>query len=442
MRNNFSCASAAVTALLALTSCGTAPPQAPNVLLIVIDTLRADHLSLYGYPRVTSPTLDALAAESVVYTDAMAQAPVTIPSVLQILTGRQLVRKWIPADQKTFAETLADNGYATMAVVDNPVIESSQTRLERGFQSFFKNDILDERLSQQHWKTKTPADVITQRAIRWLDGRDPEQAFFAWLHYFDPHDPYFPPFTQDLTFADASDSTWNGDIRRNPIANKRAKPGAGVQPSPADRQRLLDLYDAEIAYLDRSLADLFAYLREQGLWEDTLVVVTADHGESFGERGEWTHGRSLYQSQVHVPLLVKLPHPDTNARRVDTPVQLIDIVPTLCAYLGIPCSEGTNGRDVLTNTYEDAYTLWNYWIAVREGSWKLIYNTVDDSSRLYDLASDPEERNDRSRSDPEPLARLLARKNAWLESRWPSSRATIEQSREQVEQLEALGYLE
>lgn len=434
----------ALLAIVALTRLPTpgpgAPERAPNVLFIVVDTLRADHLSFYGYPRQTSPVIDALAGESVVFTDVMAQAPATVPSVLQIMTGARVVGRSIPAARPTLAEILRNEGYATMAVVDNPVLELRDTQVGRGFDDFYVNDVLDERLNQQHWKTSMPADVITQRALRWLDARDPERPFFAWLHYFDPHDPYFPPYTQDLPFARETPSDWTGDVRRNPVAANGGGPAAAA-PAESDRRHLIDLYDAEIRYMDQSLGDLLDRLRESGLYDQTLIVLTSDHGESFGERGEWLHGRSLHQSQIHVPLLVRLPGEDAVHRTVTTPVQLIDVFPTVCAYLGIDCP-GTPGRNVLANEYDEAYTLWNYWVVAREGSWKLIFNTLTNDAELFDLSSDPTEQVDRAASEPEALARLLQRKDAWLKSSWPSYQATLRESKEQVEQLGALGYLE
>jgi len=422
----------------------TSDSHRPNVLLIVVDTLRADHLSAYGYPRATSPAIDALALDSVLFADAVSQAPVTVPSVLQILTGQLLIGRAIPNSTTTLAETLRSAGYATMAIVDNPVLESRPTGVETGFDSFYSNPILDERLDQQHYKTKTAADVITQRAIRWLDSRSDDRPFFGWLHYFDPHDPYMPPYPQDSPFlhpgaVGRDDSMRLGDIRRHPAASRAAD-----SPRMPDRDRdgLIDLYDSEIRYLDRSLLDLFEHMKSTDLYDDTLIVLTSDHGEAFGEHGEWMHGRSLYRNQLHVPLLIKLPKPDTRHRRVDTPVQLIDLVPTLCAYLGIDRPETANDRNILENDYSDTFTLWNFWIAVREGPWKLIYHLSKQQAHLYDLATDPTEQHDRAQSNPEILARLLAKKDALLAASWKHQEAALEQSAEQARQLEDLGYLQ
>ncbi|MGE4605370.1 MAG: sulfatase [Myxococcota bacterium] len=425
---------------------GSPDPRAPNVLFILVDTLRADHISAYGYPRETSPAIDALALESVVFSDAISQAPVTIPSVLQIMTGQLLIGKSIPSSTPTLAQALRSAGYATMAIVDNPILESRPTGIELGFDSFFTNAVIDERLDQQHYKTKTPADVITQRAIRWLESHPDSRPFFAWLHYFDPHDPYTPPYPQDSPFLPASESGLPesvriGDIRRNPLATQRRPPDAPTI-SAGERARLIDLYDSEIRYLDGSLEDLFDHLKRADLYDETLIVLTSDHGEAFGEHGEWMHGRSLHRNQLHVPLLIKLPEPETQHRQVDTPVQLIDLAPTLCAYLRIHCSSTGNDRNILEHSYAEAFTLWNFWIAVRDESWKLIYHISTQQAQLYDLASDPTEQHNRAQSDPETLARLLAKKDELLEASWKHQEAALQQSAEQAEQLRELGYLQ
>ncbi len=440
---------AALLVLIGITqlfSLGTPAPRAPSVLFILVDTLRADHISAYGYPRLTSPAIDALALDSVVFSDAVSQAPVTIPSVLQILTGQLLIGKSIPTSTPTLAQIFQNAGYSTMAVVDNPILESRETGIEVGFDSFFTNAVVDERLDQQHYKTNTPADVITQRAIRWLEDRSDSRPFFTWLHYFDPHDPYSPPYPQDSPFLQASDSgrpesMQVGDIRRSPLAQQKRPPDA-PPISARQRARVIDLYDSEIRYLDRSLGDLFEYLKLAGLYDETLIVLTSDHGEAFGEHGEWMHGRSLHRNQLHVPLLIKLPQSEPRQRKVDTPVQLIDLAPTLCAYLRIDCGSAARDRNILEHSYTDTFALWNFWIAVRDESWKLIYHTTTRDAQLYDLASDPTEQRDRAQSEPETLARMLAKKDELLESSWKHHEAVLEQSIQQAEQLKELGYLQ
>ncbi len=181
---------------------------------------------------------------------------------------------------------------------------------------------------QQHWKTKTPADCITAQAIRWLKKRDASRPVFLWLHYFDPHDPYLPPFADDMeTLSRNSGSDFTGDIRNTFLFTAPNSDSARHLPEK-DRQHLVALYDAEIRYLDQSLGELFAFLKAAGLYRGSVIALSADHGESFGEHGLWMHGQSLYEAEVHVPLIVKFPN-QTRGERVRKPVQAIDIFPTV-----------------------------------------------------------------------------------------------------------------
>lgn len=412
----------------------------PHVLMIVVDTLRADHLGHQGYARDTSPTIDSLARDSLVFTNATAQAPHTIPSVLQLMTGRYLQTDAIPDDDPTIAQVMAERGYRTMAVIDNPVIETTRTELERGFSDFFRNAPIDPDLEQHHWKSKMPADVITRRAIRWWQSVPKDEPTFVWLHYFDPHDPYLPPFPQDLPFVDEhASSEWTGDIRSTHLASKKrpSKPFDEV-----DKQHLIDLYDAEIFYLDQSLADLFDFLRREGLYDDMLIVLLADHGESFGENGVWMHGRTVNQAQLHVPLLVKLPGEKQTHRVIDDPVQLVDVFPTLCEQLDLACPEGLGGRDLVGGTHEYAFVLWRRWVVVRDRRYKLISDERSGRALLFDLQVDPHETTNVAPQHAEVLARLQRVKQEWLDGLETSYDEAARESELQSKQLEALGYIE
>lgn len=419
---------------------GTASSGSPDVLLIVVDTLRADHLGHQGYSRETSPAIDALAEDSLVFINATAQAPHTIPSVLQLMSGRYLQTDVIPDGQATLAKELSQRGYRTMAVVDNPVIETLRTNLGPGFDEFFRNAPLDPTLEQHHWKTKMPADVITRRAIRWWEEVADGEPTFVWLHYFDPHDPYIPPFPQGMPFVDENASSpWTGDIRSTFLGSKKRK---RIPFDETDRRHLIDLYDAEIFYLDQSLADLFAYLKREALYDDMLIVLAADHGESFGEHGVWLHGRSVNQAQLHVPLLIKLPGEAAQHRVIDAPVSLVDVFPTLCAQLQLDCPDDLPGSDLVAEEPEYAFVLWKRWVVVRDRQYKLVSNQKTGRDKLFDLDVDPGETLDVGSQQPDVLARMRAAKQAWLGSLATPYEEAARLSEEQSEQLEALGYLE
>ncbi len=413
---------------------GSAP-----LILITIDTLRADHLSLYGYGRKTSPAIDALGADSIVFKNAMSQAPHTIPSLLQLMTGEYLQVRAVSEDSKTLAELLSEAGYVTAAVVDNPIVEMRKSALDRGFDDFYMNDILDSRLEQQHWKTKMPADVVTRQAMRWLERRPKERPFFLWLHYIDPHDPYLPPFTKDLPFArQIRDSAWTGDIRTTFLYDRNRE---RKELHPRDRQHLIDLYDAEIAYLDQSLTDLMRFLRSEGLYRRALIVLTSDHGEGFGEHGFWTHGFSVYDEEVRVPLLIKLPAGAKRGGMSQVPAQLVDIVPTICQLLELEVPNAVDGRDLLEATGGYSRLLWYDWIVIRGPRWKLLSNRKTHEDKLFDLQSDPFETRNLVQKRPKIAHRLRQEMDRWLKSLRTSYQEAAGHSREQVEELRALGYL-
>lgn len=410
------------------------------MILISIDTLRADHLGFWGYERDTSPNLDRLARESWAFKSSTSQAPHTIPSLLQLMTGQFFQHERIAPESTALAEYLKLHGYRTAAVVDNPIVELQVTDLQRGFDHFYANDVLDRDQAQQHWKTKMPADVITRQAVRWLDEHaEDERPFFLWLHYFDPHDPYMPPFTADLPFArEVTDTEWTGDIR-NTFLFQPSRPGSSFEEK--DRQHLVNLYDAEIYYVDQALGDLFAHLEETELFDASLIVVTADHGEAFGERGRFTHGKSVHQEEIHVPLVVKPPFYRDPPREVLAPTQNVDILPTITSLVGIDPPARVDGRDLSTETPERAHVIWRDWVVLRTERYKLLSNEHTGETMLFDLVEDPGETRNLAAEEPEILRELVAEKDAWLETLPVSAEEVRRLSREEVERLEALGYL-
>jgi len=410
------------------------------VILITVDTLRADHLGAYGYSEPTSPAIDAFAAGATLYEQAVAQAPHTLPSLLQIMTSRYRHGLEIAAAEVTLAEILRRQGYQTAAVVDNALLELSPTArgLMNGFDTFYRNGILDPDAEQQHWKTKTPADCITAQGIRWLRKRDPDRPFFLWLHFFDPHDPYLPPFADDLeSLSRKSDSEFTGDIR-NTLLFREPKSAAAQHLLERDRRHLVALYDAEIRYLDQSLGELFEFLREADLYDDSMVILGADHGESFGEHGLWMHGNSLYAAEVHVPLVVKFPQ-QTSAARGRVPVQAIDIAPTIIDAIEIPTG-GTvfDGISLRSRKSEPAFAFWGPWKLVQTQEWKLLQN--GDKTELFHMSDRAEER-DRSADEPSVVETLRAAATAKLASVGVAERDLEPLSSDAIERLRALGYL-
>lgn len=413
----------------------------PDVILITVDTLRADHLGAYGYAAPVSPSIDRFAAGATLFENAISQAPHTLPSLVQIMTSKYRHGLDVPDAEVTLAERLRKAGFQTAAVVDNPLLELSDTArgLMRGFDPFYRNGVLDHDAKQQHWKTKTPADAITAQAIRWLERRDRGRPFFLWLHYFDPHDPYLPPFADDLeALSRHSPSKLTGDIRNTPLFHELGETGPLDVPEE-DRRHLIDLYDAEIRYVDQSLGELFVYLRQAGLYEPNLLILGSDHGESFGEHGLWTHGHSLYAPEVHVPLVIKFPH-QSQGERVKMPVQAIDIVPTVLDVLEIPLAgEKLDGLNLRQRPAEPAFAFWGRWKLVQDQDWKLIER--GDTVELFHVDSDRAERRDRAAEQPAVVNRLRAAAAEKLARVGVPARQLEDLSSGATEQLRALGYL-
>lgn len=310
-----------VCILAVLTVAGTAvwkfilsPVRHPNVLVILLDTLRADHLGTYGYARDTSPFLDSFAAQNVKFNFAITAAPWTPPSVASIFTGKYAASHgFFPPNSReeakkghlvfspehdTLAEIFQRNGYATGAVSPNPWI-TAEFKFDQGFENFV-------------YVPRAPAEKINSVAEKLLAKfKQEDKPFFLYLHYLDPHDPYAPPAGYANMFNE-------------PLPNRNYS---------EEMFKTIGLYDGEIRYLDTSLKNLFDSLDHKGLLEDLLVVIVGDHGEQFEEHGFLTHGNTVYNVETHVPLIVKLPRQQRKV--VDHTVSTIDIFPTLLTAAGI-----------------------------------------------------------------------------------------------------------
>jgi arylsulfatase A-like enzyme len=429
---------------------GAAPP--PNLLLVVVDTLRADHLGAYGYGRDTSPALDRLAAGAVLFEQARAQAPCTFPSVNSLLTsrpvwefsGRPAGHLGIPAEVPTLPAHLRRAGYRTAAVSASPVVREAPAAINRegGFGRGF-----DLFLDGCTWRD---GRCVGRRAETLLDLLP--EPFFLYLHYLDPHDPYAPPPAARRRFAGAAPADpalAAGDPR--PAADRLYATGdAGL--AAAEVGHLEALYDEEIAWLDARLADLVAELDRRALLDRTLLVLTADHGESFLAHGHLRHCRSLYDDELRVPLLVRPPGAST-PRRIPHPVALHDLAPTLLDYAGLEPSSLLAGRTLRPWIEGDAppavrpvpaaaATL----RALTVGRWKLIHDLETGSSLLYDLQTDPRETRDLAPTHPEPLTRLLTLLDRHLRQvegeGLPASPERLDRSKDLQHQLRALGYLQ
>jgi len=322
--------------------CRRAPhPSGPNVLILVVDALRADHLGLYGYSRDTTPRLDEYARGGVVFDRAYSQASATLPSVCTMFTSLyptdHAVREGGPLvlseDFTTLAEILKDSGYRTGFFSANALFgynvsgddERWSLGFEQGFEEFF--------VAPGSHSGYVRAQTLNERALKWITRRGSRKPFFAYIHYMDPHIPYDPP----AEFRDLFPNSYEGEIDWGKRMLKLWASGESI-PEEA-RQHLISLYDAEIAYADHCVAQMLGSLDAAGALSDTLVIVTADHGEAFHEHdGIWVHGLGLYEELIRVPLLVVAPNAEvgTEPSRIGSVVGLIDLMPTILDYAKVP----------------------------------------------------------------------------------------------------------
>jgi arylsulfatase A-like enzyme len=342
-------ATAALTARSRQAALPAAHPNAPNVLLIVLDTVRAQSLSVYGYARPTSPRLEEFARTGIVFDNAMATAPWTLPSHATMFTGRlphELSGDWLtPLDaaHPTVAEALAGRGYVTEGFAANLLYTTAATGLDRGFLHYRDYPMSFAAFAHQSWLARVIARPlrgvlefeegrivrrrgaeITDEFLTWLSAR-PDRPFFAFLNYFDAHEPYDPPppFADRFGGGPMPDMT----VRRS--------------WSPEQIQRSMDAYDSAVAYDDNEIGRVLAGLERDGLRDNTIVIVTSDHGEQFGEHGLFDHANSLYLPLLHVPLLISLPgHAPANVRVPDA-VSLLDLAATILDLAGPAASSGS-----------------------------------------------------------------------------------------------------
>ncbi len=361
----------------------------PNVLLVTFDTTRADRLSCYGNQAVRTPTIDALAAKGVRYTRCYAPAPITLPSHASLLTGlypthHQLRDNGVGRlDERaeTLAELLRGAGYHTGAAVGAFVLDA-RYGLNQGFDSYDDNISGANRATGLHFAER-PASGVTDAAARWLTTLE-EGPFFLWVHYFDPHAPYAPP---------------------------------GLRKGVTEQEA----YDAEIAYADGELGRLLAQVKSRGSanGRETLVVFTADHGESLHEHGEWTHGLFVYNATIRVPLIVTTLGDDAGGVTVDAPVSLVDVMPTLLARLGIDSPYGLDGAllPLSTNSGKDAprAVYFETQLPFNTYGWSALEGVVlgeekyiaAPSPELYHVVADPSEMKNLLAAGALPDARLV-----------------------------------
>ena len=377
-----------------------APATGPNVVLYMIDTLRADHLGVYGYRRPVSPEIDAFATQATVFTRAWSQSGWTKSSVATMLTGLPPLAHGVmerldalPDALRTLPEMLHEAGYETLGVSTNPAI-SAEAGFGRGFDRFVQ--LFDPETLPF---VARPAEDVNRELFRWLDARDRHRPFFAYLHAMDVHEPYLPPAEDRRRFAAQADAALCRPGPKDVAAALATRPGLTRSGLNSNFEAL---YDAQIAHADRQFGLLLRRLRELGLYDRTVVVLVSDHGEEFLDHGLFAHGHSLYQEILHVPLVVRWPDGQYAGRRVESPAQHLDLLPTILAAAGAASPPACPGLDLRLLAAADTpaerevssdLSLAGTRIAslVAGGMHLLVRERPNPAAELYDLRRDPHE---------------------------------------------------
>ncbi|MCP3977790.1 MAG: sulfatase-like hydrolase/transferase [bacterium] len=397
-----------------------ASARGQDVLLITVDTLRADRLGCYGHAAASTPAIDRLAANGVLFEEATCSVPITLPSHASILTGRDAPRHGVRHNgtyrlsdgQTTLAERLAGQGYRTAAFVGAFVLDA-RYGLAQGFEHY-DDDVAPTGTGAVTGRyNERPADAVVAAAIDWLEAVGDDERFFAWVHLFDPHAPYTPP----SEFAEH------------------------------------EPYDGEIAFVDSQIAQLLDSLDRRGRLRRTLIVFTSDHGEGLGEHGEMTHADLIYDSTMRVPLIVASPTLFPEGRRVaDRVAGGIDVVPTVLSLLGVDYDGGeVDGVGLLTADAGPDRAIYTESLApLLDYGWSALHGLrrADDKfisaprPEYYDLRSDRGELD--NRYDGDPRAKELQHRLDELTDGWASdieaAAAEGELSSEERRRLESLGY--
>jgi arylsulfatase A-like enzyme len=421
---------------LALPGCAPEQPDVdtpPNVVVILIDTLRKDHLHLYGYERRTSDTIDSLGEQGWVFENHIASSGQTVPSTLSMLLSRHPAehgfhhlgeghfvrnRPQYPEEFVFLAEVFRDAGYATAGFVGNPFLQRSNG-FAQGFDTFAYS--------------ADGAEALTEPGVRWLKkrARKPGRPFFLYLHYFDVHWPYDPP-SEFRKFA------------APPGGRLIYKNGPFPNAHPDDLAATVAMYDAGIAHVDAQVAEIVRNLDALGLRERTLLVVTSDHGDEFLEHGGLGHGTSVYGELVRAPLVLVYPDKLKPGRRIRHLTTHLDLAPTLLDLAGVPRPPQFRGES-LTRPAARAFAEDGPWRTVYSANGKAIMNLETGVSELFDAADELDQHPLR---DPDRLAILLEH-IVWYQNlkRVAGSAAlpggsSAKWSEEEIERLRSLGYVE
>lgn len=449
LKMSYSCLIAGLSSSVPLSigGCKSLSRDKPNIILITLDTTRADRLHCYGYTRWTSPSLDNLATKSVIYTRALAPSSWTLPSHASLFTGKftsshgarydpegplnlssaiannpswsQYRVRSISDKEKTLAEIVKSYGYNTGAVVAGPWLKKI-FGLDKGFTYYDDSQIgsLNGRRASQ----------VTSSALQWLKKVSKEK-FFLFLNYFDPHYPYSPPEEFIYSFLPKG-SLYPG--KQLSVEEKNA------------------LYDAEILYMDYYIGHLFDNLKRLNLYDNMLLIITSDHGDLLGEHGIFGHGKFLFQEELHIPLIVKYPGTEISPKEEDGYIQLVDILPMILNRLNIPFPQDIQGNispDIKHPIFAEVYPLpamtpYGEWRALYQGNIKFLWNSKG-NTMLFNLENDPAELDNLLPKDPDQAKSMALSMSEFLATlpKQRTSRPIQAIDEKTRESLKGLGYI-
>lgn len=406
-----------------------------NVILIMVDTLRADHLPCYGYELNTAPNICSFANEGIIFKNMFSQSPSTKPSIASLFTSTYPTQHKVVYnndrlndDFVTLAEILNENGYYTLAVNDNPVIKT-RFNYNQGFNVWHDIEIKN-------------ADIVNKTLFEELD-KDQKGPYFIYVHYLDAHHPYVAPQPFYKYFNNDYDGKVKGD---KPISS------GYFRDKPKELRQLMLFYDNEIAYLDSRIARLFDKLKQKNLYDNSIIIITSDHGEMFMEHGHLQHSNGLYSEVINVPLIIKMPYSKKNTT-VDTYVQTIDIFPTLLDVLDITTKNVLMGDSIFSIIDKTDRMIFSEhlrlkWInpqrSLISGKYKLIKDLKDNKYFLYNMEEDKLESenllkiNSESKSFINQMNLFVKKINTHY---YNIKESTVDLDKETYDQLKSLGYI-
>jgi len=441
----------------------------PNILFILIDTVRADHMGCYGYPKDTTPYIDTLAADGVLFDTAIAHAPYTTPSVASVFSGRypseQLILKSNSLQKgASLIIQFQKNQYHTAGFSANPLI-SAKTSFDQGFEYYVT-------------RPQATADVINNEVFRWLIGYSADSPFFMYIHYLDPHHTYYAPdiYTEMFVKSDPGyTASWIEDVLKKEIQYAPDRDSRGFIPAPqalaliADQKHvsisqqnidsLQGYYHGEIRFVDDQVRNLIETLRARNMLENTIIVIASDHGEAFLEHGHMMHGATLYDEMLHVPLIIWDNAQRLAPARITGQVELSGILPTLMAMANIKEPAGVDARPLLLKNgghgtpyiFSVTQSAWSFKdkkliskLSLRTEGGKLIYTPGADIYELYDLDKDRHETINIAGASGQSIPANILNKMAPFRNNtyWESAQPHKDINPEIREDMKSLGYIQ